>query len=156
MNKSKLKFWIISFSILLLLFSYLVLSSPDEVVIKKNSDVSGLLNTIRARLQGKSFWQNQLKQVDQELEWLKSQPERTERINIEIDKILRENEESMEKLYKKYPKIHPSPSKSTTESLREMANEVERAEFESLMENYRLERIYELEMLRRIIRRKLQ
>jgi hypothetical protein len=50
--------------VIIILFGYIYLSTPDKVVINEKGQVKGLINKGRAFLQGGKFWELQLKMAD--------------------------------------------------------------------------------------------
>lgn len=134
------------------IFLYLYFSSPGKVVVDTNGEVKGLTNNIRASLQGKGFWKNQLKEVNSELEWELGEPQRQEKLDHEMNQMFRELNQSMENMYRKYPDMRPSAYERQAEALRERADQIEQQELDRYLENIRLKRIAELRSILLLVR----
>jgi sRNA-binding protein len=128
-------------------FLYLYFSSPGKVVVDNNGNVKGLINNVRASIQGKEFWKNQLKEVNSELEWERNEPQRQAKLDREMNQMFRELDQSMEEMYQEYPDMRPSAAERQAEALRDRADQIEQQEFDRYLEKLRLERIAELKII---------
>ena len=138
----------------ILIIAYLYLSSPGKVVVDEAGDVKGLINTARAALQGENFWKNQLREVRSALQRELSEPQHMAELGREMNKMLSEVDQSMEKMYTEHPDMRPSPEKRQAEVLRKRADQIEQAELDRLIEKIRLERIAELRKILPVVQAK--
>jgi len=114
------------------------------VVVDANGNIEGFINSIRASIQGKEFWKNQLKEVNSVLEWELGEPQRQAKLNREMNQMFREVDQSMEEMYREYPDMRPSAAERLAEVLRERADQIEQQEVDRYIDKIRLERIAEL------------
>lgn len=128
----------------LLLVAYVNFSSPDKVVITETGVISGIINTARELVQGKTFWQGQLNAITAKLNKLEAEPAETAKMNREIEDMLIESQLDEEKMYRDCPDTRPSEAKRQAEALRDKADSIEQAEWDRTMEKERLERIVSL------------
>lgn len=128
----------------LLLVAYVSFSSPGKVVITETGDITGLINNTRELVQGKTFWQGQLKAITTKLNKLESEPAETAKMNREMENMLIESQRDTEKMYRDYPDTRPSEAERQVEALRDKADSLEQAEWDRMMEKERLEQISSL------------
>lgn len=128
----------------LLLVMYVSFSSPGKVVITETGGITGIINTARELVQGKTFWQGQLNAITTKLNKLESEPAETAKMNREMENMLIESQRDTEKMYRDYPDTRPSEAERQAEALRDKADRVEQAEWDRTMEKERLERIASL------------
>jgi len=137
-----------------LIFAYLLLSSPGEVVVNEQGQIDGLMNRTRELLQRKNFWEGQQRFVQKELKLELDEPTRM----TEFKESMRELEENarhvMEKRYQEYPEMRPSPAQRQANALRELADKIEFAEFEREMELATRKRIERLRQVQHYIEAK--
>lgn len=128
---------------------YVYFSSPEEVVVTPTGQILGILNQARASMQGRTFWKDQLDQAHRTFRWEQGEPERAaERaagLRQVIETVERENKKIREQVYRESPNLRPSPAARQSEALRELADRIEQAETERMLEQLRLERIANLE-----------
>jgi hypothetical protein len=136
---------------IILSVAYLWISHSGEVVVQDSGKIAGLINQAREALQGKRFWEKQLLIVDKELEWERGEPKRKARIDREIKELDREFDKDQEQFYREYPDTRPSAAERQAEILRERADVIEQAEFERELEQWRLQRIDELQKIKRVV-----
>jgi len=129
--------------------SYFYFSTPGEVVVQVNGEVRGVFNKFRVVLKNKQFWKNQLKEIDKELTWELTEPERTAISNQELEILEQQFKKEDEQFYRDNPDMRPSPSEIEVEKLREQADAIEQAELDKELEQYRLNRIDELYKIRK-------
>lgn len=125
-------------------FLFLYFSSPGKVVVDEQGKVSGLINNARSLVQGPSFWEDQLLEVNSELDWHLKEPQRQAELQRELENMSREFDRSMEEFYREYPDMEPSAAERQAEALRERADQIEQDELDRQLERLRLERIAEL------------
>lgn len=135
--------------------AYLAGSSPKGIAVSANGDIEGILNIVRAELQGKNFWKKQLQEVQDRLTWLEGQPQRIARRNAKLAELEAKIETRLEDSYTKYPNTRPSPAEQRAEELREEADRIEQEELDEQIEQYRLKRIQKLQRLIPILSSKL-
>lgn len=128
----------------LLLVMYVSFSSPGKVVITETGDITGIINTVRELVQGKTFWQGQLDTITTKLNKLEAEPAETAKINREMESMMVELKRDEEKMYRDYPVTRPSEAERQSEALRDKADRVEQADLDRMMETERLERIASL------------
>jgi flagellar biosynthesis GTPase FlhF len=128
----------------LLLVAYVGFSSPGKVVITESGDITGIINSARKSMQGKSFWQGQLNAITTRLNKLEAEPAETAKMNREMNSLLIDERREMEKMYQEYPDTRPSEAERQAEALRNKADSIEQAEWDRTMEKERLERIASL------------
>jgi len=116
---------IILFGLAILVVAYLYFSSPGEVVVNGTGEVLGLINNVRATLQGKRFWRGQLREVDSEIDKHLSDPQFMTETRRALDQVGRKTDQALEEVYKKNPEIRPSPAERQAEALRERADRIE-------------------------------
>lgn len=134
----------ISGGLVLLFVIYVSFSSPGKVVITETGDITGIINTARELVQGKTFWQGQLDAITTRLNRLEAEPAETAKMNREMENMLIESQREMEKMYRDYPDTRPSEAERQAEALRDKADRVEQAEWDRTMEKERLEQITSL------------
>jgi len=135
----------------ILLFAYLFFSTPGEVIVEGTGRIDGLANKAREILQGTRFWGNQLQEVESAISWQLSSPERQK----EFESSLREVDRYLEEFHKQFPQLRPTPEERQIQALRDRADELESAQTDRLLENFRLERISELRAIYRMIEAKV-
>lgn len=109
--------------------------------------IHGALNNARAVLQGRRFWENQLKQAQLELNQRISQPALLAKHRDDLAKAMQMVDTSMDKHYAKHPELQPSKAQVEADALRERADQIEQAEFWRLAEMDRLKRITALQSI---------
>lgn len=67
-----------------MVISYIVFSSHDELALDEACQTTGTLATLRAKIQGNSFWQEQLELLSRKIQWLHDEPERQAKISEQI------------------------------------------------------------------------
>jgi len=138
-----------------LIVSYLLFSSPEKVVVDVHGDVIGVSNKSRELLQGKSFWNEQLQEIDKELAELITRPERMAKFIENIRKITQKHNQSMEEFYKKNPEIRPSAAQVKADALKREADRVEDEEIMKDVEKFRIKRIAELQKIKILVKEKV-
>ena len=124
---------------------YISSSSSNEVVVDESGAIHGALNNARAVLQGRRFWENQLQQAQLELNRKISQPALLAKHTADLTKAKQMVDTSMEKHYAKHPELRPPKAQVEADALRELADQIEQAEFWRLVEMDRLKRITALQ-----------
>ena len=107
--------------------------------------IHGALNNARAVLQGRRFWENQLQQAQLELNRKISQPALLAKHTADLAKAKQMVDTSMEKHYAEHPELRPPIAQVEADALRELADQIEQAEFWRLVEMDRLKRITALQ-----------
>ena len=138
----------------ILILAYLFLSPPGKVVVDTYGDINGVINKSRASLQGKSFWNDQLQEIDKKLAELTSRPERMAKLDENIRKILQESGQRMEEFYEQNPEIRPSDEQVYANNLREEADRIEYEKTMKLLEKFRIEKIAELQKIKILVERR--
>ncbi len=133
-------------------FLFLYFSSPGKVVVDEQGKVRGLIDNARSWVQGSSFWEGQLLEVNSELDWHLKEPRRQAELNREMENMSREFDRSMEELYREFPDMEPSAAERQAEVLRERADQIEQNELDRQLERFRLERISELRNILPIVK----
>jgi ribosome-binding ATPase YchF (GTP1/OBG family) len=124
---------------------YISSSSSNEVVVDESGVIDGALNNARAVLQGRRFWENQRQQAQVELNRKIAQPALLAKHMADLAKAKQTVDMSMEKQYAKHPELRPPMAQAEANALRELADQVEQAEFWRLVEMDRLKRIAALQ-----------
>lgn len=137
------------------IFLYLAVSSPKGIVVSEKGDIEGILNIVRAEIQGNSFWKKQLQEVQDQIIWLDGQPERISRQNAKLARLEQKFEDSLQRAYEKYPKMRPSSAEQRADELRSEADKIEQEEYDEYIEQQRLKRIKKLQKLIPILISKL-
>ena len=150
-KKPVLKKAIILFALAALIISYLYFSSPDKVVVNETAEIKGFINKVRAGLQGKDFWKDQLSTITSELQWELSEPQREAEEKKEWRQEEREWKKEMEEFYLENPDMRPSRAERRAERLRERADRIEEAEMDREFEQDRIERIAELRKILKVV-----
>lgn len=138
---------LISSAGVVIFLTYLAVSSPKGIAVSANGDIKGVLNIVRAELQGESFWRKQLQATQDQLTWLEGQPQRVARRHAKLAELDAKFYARLQDSYAKYPNLRPSPPKQRAEELREEADRIEQEELDEQLEQYRLKRIKELQRL---------
>lgn len=144
----------VSWMVAVLCMGYLYISSPGEVVVEENANVIGLFNKARESIQGKRFWKNQLIEVENELEWELGEPKRIAEFDREMRKDDREFQKEEEQFYQEYPDMRPSAAELKAEALRVRADAIEQAELDRELNQYRLQRIGELRIIKNVLEKR--
>lgn len=151
--------WI--FGTVCLSFIYLLFSSPGKVVVNQSAEVSGLLNRLRAGLQGKRFWNDQLSCGEAEIKVLQAFPalmEETQKgldqTKKEIDQIVAKADRAMDEFYRTHPNVKPpaEPKQTEAAALRQRADDLDAAQVTQFLYEIRVQRIEELKSILPIIR----
>jgi len=140
----------------LALIAYIAMSSPGHLVVSQRGEIIGIANVARATLQGRRFWQEQAREAKNELKWKRSAPQRDAERNARIDALMARTDQRLNEFYERYPKAEPSPAEQKAEALREEADRIEQAELDQILEQRRLARIAELEMIIQLLESKSQ
>lgn len=125
------------------MLAYLAFTSPEGLVVRSDGSVSGFLNVLREKVQGQSFWQQQLAKAQASLEWELAAPER----RAELDRKVDSYRQAREEMYQRHPSLRPSAAEEHAEALRDEADRIEAAELERWLEDRRARRISELEAI---------
>lgn len=144
--------WIIGIGALV--GAYVVFSSPDEIVVNDSGEVEGILNKIRANVQGGRFWIDQLDLLNADLEWELKEPQRQAEMEKEMRQMELEMKKENEEFYRQNPDLRPSRAEAQAERLRERADEIETTEYDQEMEQMRIENIRRLRHLISIVKPK--
>lgn len=134
-------------AIIAALLGYLAVSSPSRVVVKGDGTVEGLQNMVREALQRERFWSLQYHSAVAERNNLLGQPERDQKLRQELAKIGYESQARMDQLYRENPALRPSQAAKQAEALRELADRIEQAELDQMLDMYRRKRLAELEQI---------
>jgi len=138
----------------ILILAYLFLSSPEKVVVDTYGNVNGVINKSKALVQGKSFWNDQLQEIDKELAELTSRPERMAKLAEYTRKLLQESDQRMEEFHERYPENRPSEEQVYADKLREEADKIEHEEIMKLLEKFRIKRIAKLQKIKMLVERR--
>ncbi len=140
------------------LASFALLRIPGEFVLDDdNCRPIGLLNNVRARIRGSAFWKDQLRELEREIEWEATLPERLAAVRRELAPVLAESQRMLDSMSREYPELRPSESQRLADSLRARADSIEHGEWEQLIEEYRIRRIDALQGCRaRLVERLAQ
>lgn len=129
------------------MIAYLALTTPDGLAIRSDGSVSGFFNILREKVQGQSFWQQQLDEARAALDWELAAPERQAEFNRRSALRSRSLDQTIEDMYQRHPSLRPSPAEQYAEALREEADRIEAAELDRRLEESRIRRIAELETI---------
>ncbi len=115
----------ILYTLLLILSIYWILSYPDRTVMidPKTCKLKHSIDGMKAAFQGKSFWKNQLKLLDRDIESHLTAVDKRKEL---MDGINRKMEEARQK-----HGFRP-PESSAADNLRKQADATDKAEFEKL------------------------
>jgi hypothetical protein len=153
-----------------LTFSYFYLSKPsfipvandsaevigyESIAVNELGEIKGINNKIRELLQGKRFWQNQLKEINHEIEKELNEPQRQKKVEQEAEQAVKKIEQSLEEYYNKYPEKRPSLTRSKADELRAQASQIELNEKTLLLERVRLGKIAKLNKICAIVQAKI-
>ena len=139
--------WIFSVVAAMLLTGYAYLSSPNRVIVKTSGRVDGYLNIFRETLQERHFWVEQRSLATKELERLKAEPSWLRDKRAVLDKFELDLKIAQEKRYQNNPSSRPSPAAMQAKDLRDLAEKIEQAELDRLIEEGRLQNIQHLEAI---------
>jgi hypothetical protein len=122
---------------------YLAYSESNEIVINKNSEITGIIRKLQKYAQEDDFWKRQLVLVKHELRHEESFPIRMAELKGSLNKIVVEAQESIQKFNNKNPSLNLdlSEAQKQADALREKADNIEHREMDAIMEEMRLERI---------------
>ncbi len=130
---------------------FTLLRLPGEYVLNEECLPDGLFNRTKARLRGSAFWAAQVDGIDRETAASESWPEIMAAVQHEMAPALAEMDQSMDSLYREFPELRP-PAQSLADSLRALADSIERAEMFAFLEEARVRRIDELQRCRAQLR----
>ena len=134
--------------------AYLLISSPEGIVVSTEGEVQGIFNMARSQLQAGDFWEQQLAEARRNLESKRSAPEREANRKARFDLLTEKTRKQMEVMYERNPKLRPSPATTEAERLRDAADDIEQAELDQHLESRRQSRMIELEKIIRAIESK--
>src|SRR5262245_33504670 len=123
--------------ILLAMVSVVGLWPEGQVALTSGCEPNGTLASFRSSMQGRLFWRRQLREIDDEMAWIKAYPKaraRARSLSRDLDEEMRREDEAFrKKIYSEYPQIrpHPAESEETATALRAQADAIERAESDS-------------------------
>lgn len=141
---------------LALAMAYVGFSSPGKVVIDERGRIKGITNEVREVLQGGSFWKDQARLVQKELDWELGEPARKAKFEREIRQLDAELDRDMRETFHKFPEMRPTPAELQAEALRDRADAIEMAQVERELEIMRRERIGELHKIQQYLVVKLR
>ena len=114
------------------------------IVANESGEISGSINKLREKVQGKRFWRKQLKEIDSELEgcylYLKQL--------AETEMTIQESERNLPELRPNQPAREAESLRKRAEALRKRANQIEWDETHRFMRQNMLERIARLKRIR--------
>ena len=139
--------WLAAAAVLAVALGYLWLSSPGNVVVNVDGSVRGLQNDLREALQRQRFWSSQYDSAIRERDDLHGQPERDRKLQQELAKFSSDSRASMEQFYRENPGTRPSQATQQAEALRELADRIEQADLDRILENFRRGRLAELKQI---------
>jgi len=129
------------------MLAYLALTPPGELVVRTDGSISGFFNSLREKIQGLSFWQQQLAEAKAALEWELASRERRAAYELQVATRNHLLDQKMDDIYQRHPSLRPSTAEEYAETLREEADRIEAAELERWLEERRVRRITELEAI---------
>jgi hypothetical protein len=136
--------------------AYLLLSTPERLVVDQAGNVEGLANNGRLLLQGQRFWQDQLREATKALDRELTEPQRRAegyRLEAELSAEMRRSDADY---YRQHPEMRPTPGELKAQALREMADRIEEQEFDQMMEPSRLREIERLRAVLAVVEAKAQ
>jgi hypothetical protein len=137
--------------VLALLAEYANYSSPSEIAVTDNGEISGLFNSVREQVQGKEFYKHQLVTINIELTKLQKSiqewPTEMAKTKKEIAEIQSTAQREIEQGYREYPEIRPSASELQASELRQKADDIE---FDGTMQWIERIQIQEYKRLKKI------
>jgi hypothetical protein len=154
--KAAKKVFLILTILLIVVLNYLNFSSPAWVVVNKNGKIYGLTNKVRAALQGKKFWRNQLHEVRQEIQWEEFGILRKAANDRILGKISRDTNHEMEEFYRRYPQIRSSKAERRAEALGGQFDQIKWIRFHPVFEEIRQKRFQELRMILQVVKSKTE
>jgi hypothetical protein len=148
--------------------SVVALLPAGRVVLDSSCGAHGPVALFKSVAQGRMFWEEQLKHLDEQIAWQAAEPERQAqldelkaRMRAEEDRVVKEAQQEMERIYQQYPSLRPRPSAAevTAQALRDQADALEQADLaatvERLRAQFRAEEIRKLKGCRTIVAARL-
>lgn len=126
---------------------WLCSADPGAVVVNEQGQITNKIDTLRERIQGKRFWQDQLRFIDAEFEWRQPQPVQSPPPvppTQEWDHVIA-------KLHAEYPELKPSPTQQRINALREEADALEIAEIGRRFDEMNEQRVASLHRIRTLV-----
>ena len=143
----------------LLFFTYVFFTSGG-IAVNANGNLKGVINELRALIQGKYFWKNQLREINAEIEQQRLSMQDEIKLNQQYKTMSREVEKQVNKnlteFYKEVPSSRPSAADIRSEKLRSVADEIERQEHIRLRKKKISIKIDDLHKIKIIINNKIQ
>lgn len=126
-----------------------------QLAFTDSCQIDGPIQKLKALVQGRRYWANQLALLDAEIQRLESQPDTIKRMQAIVDEqvrdVLKRSRQSMEELYSRYPDLRPSRSQIQADELRNRADAIEHAEMLKTLERLNAHRLTELKSCRPIL-----
>ena len=138
-----------------LLLSYLLLSSPGQLVTTSTGEVRGMANRVRVVIQGQKFWREQLVSAQEELKRLRAEARMLSELQQSADQAIRDAETTIDDVMN-HPSLRKEREKMLSErEARKRQSAVEQHDINEAVERAGTYRAVELEATIALIQRKL-
>ncbi|WP_404298084.1 hypothetical protein [Halomonas sp.] len=128
-----------------LLVAYLAFSAPSDVVVDTDGRIQGPTNHIRSWLQGRGFWQEQMRLAEEEYQELQDEPRRRAAMNQEMNRLMAEADRVIAETDRELGLS--SSASSQADRARDRADAIEDAEMQRWLEQMRRERMRDLQVI---------
>ena len=118
-----------------------LLRPPSALSLDNHCRPRGFVNSIRAELQGRTFWRSQAGILDKEMEYLLTLPMRVTEGRERMRKVSRNSRRLLDSLYGEYPQLRPSEATRSANALRAQADSIKAARIAEIANSYREKRI---------------
>jgi hypothetical protein len=118
---------------------------PEEYVLDEFCLPQGRVNGIRAALHGSEFWEKQLVALRREQRGIEQIPVVRAQLRTVTDSLSRVTDHFLDSLRSAHPILQPSPEQRTVRELRAMADSIEHAGVQRLVDSVMAERWLALE-----------
>jgi hypothetical protein len=117
----------------MLTITILALIPSTQLSIDDSCHISGRIEELKTRIQGKRYWVNQLQMLDKEVRYLEASPEMREKLRRALQAMderageIHENSlQVLEEQYLKHPELRAEREFALAQELRKQADSVER------------------------------
>jgi hypothetical protein len=135
---------------------YRVTLPPDKIVLDTDCSVRGI-NRVSADIHGSGFWETQLEAIENERSALSEQPAKVAVAMASVTAIMQkfeaETDQIEAQLYREHPELAPSPAEKEAANLRKRADDLDRQNLFSLINEARVRRIDWLNSCEPVVRR---
>jgi inorganic triphosphatase YgiF len=124
-----------------------------RVALTDQCEPDGALVRFRASIQGGLFWRRQLREIDDEMDWIETEPQTRADARAAGAQARLKTQAIMNDFYAKYPR---SASEQAAEDLRDQADALERAEFDVQVSAMLAKRMDQLAQCRPVVASRAQ